>query len=427
MLSKLKNFFYFPGAHYFRFLAKLKLLRWKPYIIVVTGSSGKTTLLHLIESQMGNKAKYSHLANSSYGVPFDILGLKRKTLMVYEWLFLFILAPFMLFKKNPSEKFYVVETDCDRPGEGKFLATLLKPKITLWTGVSRTHTANFNSEATKGKFRKVEKAIAFEYGFFIEKTSELAVVNGDLNFIAEELKRAKGKVVKISIKNLKEYKVGYSGTVYRTEDKTFEFKFLLPKEFFYSLQMMFVVLDKLNIKADLSFKNFSIPPGRSKIFNGIKNTTIIDSTYNATPEAVSAVLNMFSTYPSKDKWLVLGDMIELGNEEREEHENLSEKIAKIKARKIILVGPRLSKYTYTKLRTKNEKLRTNDKKVVSFIMPKEALSYIEKNLRGGETILFKGARFLEGVIENLLEDKRNIDKLPRREKVWEKRRKKFGL
>ena len=128
MINKLKKLFYFPIAYYFRFFAQIQLAIWKPTIIVVTGSSGKTTLLHLIESQLQDKARYSHLANSSYGIPFDILGLKRKNLIIDEWLYLFLLAPLKAFKKPYKEKLYVVETDCDRPHEGKFLADLLK----LW-------------------------------------------------------------------------------------------------------------------------------------------------------------------------------------------------------------------------------------------------------------------------------------------------------
>src|SRR3989344_1007619 len=109
MLSKIKKMFYFPTASYFRFFAKIRLKIWKHYVIVITGSSGKTTLLHLIESQIGDRAKYSHLANSSFGIPFDILGLKRKTFAHYEWVYLFLMAPFCMFKNTPKEKIYVAE------------------------------------------------------------------------------------------------------------------------------------------------------------------------------------------------------------------------------------------------------------------------------------------------------------------------------
>ena len=91
------------------------------------------------------------------------------------------------------------------------------------------------------------------------------------------------------------------------------------------------------------------------------------------------------------------------------------------------MGPRVSKYTYPKLKTQNSKLKSDETEVISFIMPRDVLSYIEKNIKGEEVLLFKGARFLEGVIEHLLLNKEDAKKLPRRERVWEARRRKFGL
>src|ERR1035437_5993680 len=125
MYQKIKHLLYFPVANYFRFFAKIRLKKWNPKIIVITGSSGKTTLLHLVESQLGNLAKYSHEANSSFGIPFDILDIHRKDLTLIEWPIVF-LKPFInAFKSAPKEKIYIVEADCDRPGEGKFLSNFL--------------------------------------------------------------------------------------------------------------------------------------------------------------------------------------------------------------------------------------------------------------------------------------------------------------
>jgi len=420
MFSQLKKFFYFPLSYYFRFFAKVRLVFWKPYIIVVTGSSGKTSLLHLLASQLGDRAKYSYLANSTYGISFDILGLKRKSLEVTEWLDLILKTPLSIFLPSPRQKIYIVEADCDRPGEGKYLASLLKPDITLWMGSGKTHTANFGNQVLNGKAATAEEAVAYEFGYFLEYTKELSIVNGDSKFVKMQLGRSDTPIEKVSITKLDDYKVFKNKTVFKAGDKTYEFLRLLPEEFFYALQISFLLLEKLKIRPDLSFKNFSLPPGRSNIFSGIKDTTIIDCTYNATPDGVASVLNMFARYPSEDKWLVLGDMIELGQEEGIEHEKLAEKIMEVGAKRIILVGPRLSKHTYPKLL----KLKIKTEK---FPMPKEALSYIKGNLKGGETVLFKGARFLEGIIEYLLADRKNSKLLPRREKVWEARRRKFGL
>jgi len=421
MITGIKQLFYFPIAYYFRFWAQIQLNLWKPKIIVITGSSGKTTLLHLIESQIGNKARYSHYANSSYGIPFDILGLGRKDLTPNEWIFLFLLAPFKAFKTIPNEKLYIVEADCDRPNEGKFLARLLKPEITLWISSSLTHSVNFDYLVKNKCFPTVEEAIAYEFGYFVQYTQKMAIVNGDSPLIQKQIERAQIPVKTVTKKALKDYKIHQNSTEFVIEDKKYSINFIVPKDVFYSLQMTFALLQYLKIKPDNTFSEFSLAPGRCSLFKGIKNTTIIDSTYNATPDGVKIILEMFDKYPSKNKWVVLGDMIELGDEEQEEHEKLAEIINDIDLSKVILIGPRVSKYTYPKL---NHELA---KKAEKFLMPKEGLDYVLKNLKGGEIMLFKGARFLEGIIEHLLASKNDISKLVRREKAWQNRRKSWGL
>ncbi len=419
MVGKIKRILYFPIAYYFRFWAKIQLFLWKPRIIVITGSSGKTTLLHLIESQLGKSAKYSHHANSSYGIPFDILGLTRKKLTPDEWIFLFLLAPFRAFKSVPKEKLYVVEADCDRPGEGKFLASFLQPEITLWISSSLTHSINFDRLVKNNNFKSVDDAIAYEFGFFLEHTKKLAIINGDSSLIKEQLVRTAAQIIPISQTSLKSYKILKNRTEFDIEHKKYSINFLVPKDVFYSIQMTIALLDYLKIKPDYIFSKFSLAPGRCSLFSGIKNTTIIDSTYNATPDGVKNILEMFDKYPSRNKWLILGDMIELGDEEKVEHEKIGRIISKMKLEKIILIGPRVSKYIPPILPISQ----------ISqiFQTPKEGLDYILKNTKGEETILFKGARFLEGIIEHLLQDKKDVNKLVRREKAWQNRRKAWGL
>ncbi len=418
MFQKIKKCLYFSVASYFKFFASIKLKIWGPKIIVITGSSGKTTLLHMVESQLGDEAKYSHEANSSFGIPFDILGIHRKDLTFIEWPIIFLSTPFRIFGKIPQEKTYVVEADCDRPYEGKFLSSLLNPEITLWTNISKTHSMNFDRLIENKKFKKIEDAISFEFGFFAEKTKKLLIIDGDDLYQSAQLGRTKAKIIKIFSKNLlKEYKIGLAETKYVFEKDTFSFKYLLPKEVSTSILMVKTLSDYLNIKFDRKFNHFRLPPGRSSCFKGIKDITIIDSTYNANFNSMSAVIKMFAQIESPVKWVVLGDMLEQGKQEKEEHEKLAMLINGYKFEKIVLMGPRISKYT--KPFIKGE--------CVSFLDPKEVLDYLEKNIQGRETILFKGARFLEGVIEHLLTDKNDIKKLPRREKVWEIRRKKWSL
>src|SRR5712691_532805 len=106
MLTSLKKRLYFVVASYFAFWAKIVLRRWQPRIIVVTGSSGKTTLLHLIEAQLGGKAIYSHHANSAIGLPFHILGIGANIEAKYEWFGRLLQAPFKAWRQVPSCKLY---------------------------------------------------------------------------------------------------------------------------------------------------------------------------------------------------------------------------------------------------------------------------------------------------------------------------------
>jgi len=420
MIRVIKRIFYFPLAYYFRFWAKIALNSWKPIIVVITGSSGKTTLLHLIESQIGNKAKYSHHANSAFGIPFNILGLRRKKLTIDEWIFLFLLAPSQAFRTNPKEKLYIVEADCDRPGEGKFLASFLKPEITLWINSGLTHSINFDYLVKNKSFPTVEEAIANEFGSFLKYTKKLAIVNGDNSLIQQNLKEIKIPIEIASKKSLDLYKINENSTEFIIEDKKYSFNFIAPKDMFYSIKMTKLLTKTLNLPFDATFKNLVLPPGRNSIFQGIKDTKIIDSTYNATPDGVKITLEMFDKYPSKNKWIILGDMIELGDKEKDKHEELAEIINSMDLAKAILIGPRISKYTYPKLNLPADKVH-------HFILPKDGLDYILENIKGGETILFKGARFLEGIIEHLLLNKKDIDNLVRRETVWQNRRKAWGL
>lgn len=393
-------------------------------MVVITGSSGKTTLLHLVESQLGEEARYSHEANSSFGIPFDILDIHRKDLTLSEWPIIFILPWVNVFRPVPREKIYVVEADCDRPYEGNFLSNLLKPEVTLWTNVSRTHTMNFERLVRNGTFRSIDEAVAYEFGYFAERTKSLVIINGDLTLIQKQLMRIKCRISKISTKgNINKYEITLVGTKFGLNGEEFTFPYLLPKETSTSILMCLGLLDYLGVDRDKKFTRFELPPSRNSYFKGIKNIIIVDSTYNANLDSMKAIINMFGQIESTNKWVVLGDMLELGSLEREEHEQLAEIILSHKFNRIILMGPRVSKYTYPKL----AKGITAGTVLERFLGPKEVLDYLLKNIKGGEIILFKGARFLEGVVENLLKNKAEAKKLARREKVWEIRREKWGL
>jgi UDP-N-acetylmuramoyl-tripeptide--D-alanyl-D-alanine ligase len=422
MFEQFKKAFYFPIASYFRFFAARRLRKWNPQIIVVTGSNGKTTLLHMLEAQLGDKAKVSHHANSAYGIPFDILDLHRKTMQVSEWFELFIKAPLQVSRPLPKEKIYIVEADADRPNEGKFLAELLKPDITLWVSTGRTHSMNFDALVSEGKFKTVEEAIAYEYGYFLKYSKNLALIDGDSDLEKGQLSRTKAQVRAITKKDfLTKYNVTNEGTELEIKNQKYTFQGLLPEEIYLSVALCRETVEFIGSTFDPKFTYFHLPPGRGTLLTGVKDTLLIDSTYNGNLGSMQATLSMFDAFPAKKKWAILGDMKELGKEEKEEHERLAEILNKMDLERVLLIGKLVGEYTLPLLR----------KEIISvaFRTAPEALDYLHKHIQGKEAILFKGSQsiYLEGLIEPLLKDKEDSAQLPRQDSFWQGKRKQLGF
>jgi UDP-N-acetylmuramyl pentapeptide synthase len=423
MIHTLKKKLYFVIANYFRFFARIVLERWQPQVIVVTGSNGKTTLLHLIESQLKDQAIYSHKANSAFGVPFHILGLERKTLAKTEWVGLFIKAPWLAFRKVPEQDIYVVEVDCDRPNEGKFLGELLRPEITLWVSSDLTHSMNFDAQVNDKTFDSLELAIAHEFGWLVQTTQKLVVLKDDKHMI-DQLNRTQARSKTISLDQLESYKLTKTKSVFVTKKgNKYTLPEIMPKISFIQIGMTHMLMKLLKKGFDPDFKDYKQPPGRSSILKAKNGATLFDSSYNANLASVEAALKTFATYPGKIKWAVIGDMIELGQNEKQEHQKLADLIAREKFDHIILMGPRVKKYTKPKLR----KLIGNKTQLVAFEDPKPVLDYLEQELTGKEVVFFKGARYLEGVIKNLLADPKDAEKLCRQEEYYQQVRKNWHV
>jgi UDP-N-acetylmuramoyl-tripeptide--D-alanyl-D-alanine ligase len=135
---------------------------------------------------------------------------------------------------------------------------------------------------------------------------------------------------------------------------------------------------------------------------------------------MEAIMEMVSVMKEDHKWLVVGDMVEQGEIEKEEHEKLAQVLMDVKPEQVILIGRRTEEYTAPIL-------KKNKINVFTTREPREALKYIEANTKGGEAIVFKGSQYLEWIIEKLLKNPDDRKKLARRNKAAVRRRKNRGL
>ena len=418
--SKLKKRLYFSVAKYFRFFANRAFRRWHPRVIAVTGSAGKTTMLNLLEHEMGKHAHFSHDANSAFGISFDMLGLKGIRGSKIRWIWLLIAAPFRGLLYRHKEPFYVVEIDGERPHEAEFLAEWLKPEVTIWVSIGLSHAIQFEKVVEEGKFSSLSEAITAEFANLPLNTSKRVYIDADSKLMVEATTGIKAKVIPIKKSNLKKYVVYPDSTDFTYGDTTFHFNHPEPKDISFNLFVLQDLMKYLKLPFNPDFSDIKMAPGRCSYFLGKKGIQIVDSSYNAHMISMTSILDMAKRMHAERKWLIIGDIVDQGSIEGEEHEKLAKLIADVKPDRVVLVGHRTKKYTAPKLKELGvSAVATTD--------PRKALAYIEKNITGRETLVFKGSHYLEWVIEKLLADPKDAAKLCRREKAAVQRRNSWGL
>ena len=426
LISKTKKRLYFTVAKYFRFFANHSLKRWHPRVIAITGSVGKTTMLHLLEAQLGTAAHYSHDANSAFGISFDLLNLRGVTGSKLRWLYLFIAAPVKSLFYKHTEPFYVVEIDGERPHETEFLATWLKPEVTLWISLGRSHAIQFEQQVKDGQFKNIDKAITHEFAMLPQYTQKQIYIDGNVAMMNKAIKKIqekhniKAEIITCRKSDLKKYVVYPNRSEFTLDKTVFHFGQPMPRDIAIQLSMLKKLAKYLKLKLRTDLEDLPMPPGRNSYFQGKNGLNLIDSSYNAHLISFESILDMAKAMKASHKWLVIGDMVEQGSIEGEEHTKLADAIAEARPEQVILVGRRTQKYTAPRL----EELGIM---AYSTLEPRNALKYIKQNTTGDETIFFKGSQYLEWIIEKLLLHPSDAEKLPRREKSAQRRRAKRGL
>lgn len=427
---------------YLRFFARIQLAKFDPTIIGITGSAGKTSTRKAISLVLGNnkgKVKESARANSESGIPLNILGLNPINFSALDWLRMIILTPFMLLFNWKSFDFYIVEMGIDSPYPPKnmqYLLTILKPHVGVVLNAGLTHSGSFDHlikdrNATRRK-DKITKLIAKEKGKLVTtmtQTSNIAILNADQkiikdlkrNTIARSITFGKSKRSTLQIMKLSQGEDHFNFNI-KYDGKTYPLKLKgqsLEENFVYTLTAAVAVGAVLGIPPDQSItaleKGFKAPPGRWQVFQGIRNTSIIDSSYNASPLTMQESLTNFNKIAKRShKIAVIGDMRELGLEEKQSHKDLANWI-KSNSDQAFLFGVATKEFTLPVL--KSAKFKASH-----YVRIKDLITDLKKSLKPNTWILVKGSQntiFLERVVEALLKNKKEAGKLCRRGAYWD--------
>lgn len=428
---------------YLKIAAKIQLLKFgNPSIIGIGGSAGKTSLCRILEEILKEKykVKASRGLNTEIGIPLSILNISPKDYSLKDWVRMVILVPIRLLTFWKKYDYCIVEMAIDRPDDMERNLKVVRPKIGVLTNIQIEHSENFDTHIKKTPKNRTEEILKL-----IQKEEELlltslpkkgiAILNIDDKRIKSLKEKIKANKITISQKEKnadlflasKEIKKNsFSMNILYKNKKHFLFlKRPLSEAYIYTILLAIATAKACNIKIEDSIKTiqekFTLPPGRLSIFEGIKNTTIIDSSYNAQPIAMKDALNFLSVLgKEKRKVAILGDMRELGKEAKKMHQEIAKDIIR-NVDFAILIGPLMKKYVAPILEKSKKEFK-------SFFTFGEAKNFILKTIKNGDIILVKGSQntlLLERAVEMLLRNKKDIKKLCRRKPSWEEKRKKI--
>ncbi len=338
-------------------------------ILSITGTNGKTTTKELIAAVLSKKFKVNYTKgnlNNHIGVPLTLLSM------------------------DTSTEFGVVEMGANHPGEIKVLSEIANPDFGIITNIGKAHLEGF------GSFEGVINTKSELYNFLREKGAK-CFINADNELLMKQSKDLK----KITYGTSTSYFL--SGEITSSENYLVA-KVLFPKGWLYLKTKLVGNYNFENLLAAACVgKYFGVDPlliqaaldeyqpsnNRSQLIKKEKNTIIMDA-YNANPTSMMASLTNFSEIKNEQKWLILGDMLELGDVSEEEHQKIVDFIDQQEFDEVFLVGNQFMATTSLK-----EKKKFDHVELLS--------NYLKTQPIENKLILIKGSRgiHLERVLEFL--------------------------
>ncbi|MFA3904972.1 D-glycero-beta-D-manno-heptose 1,7-bisphosphate 7-phosphatase [Fusobacterium nucleatum] len=335
-------------------------------VVGITGSNGKTTTKDIVYSLLSVKAKTLKTEgnyNNHIGLPYTLLNV------------------------TDEEKFVVLEMGMSSLGEIRILGEISSPNYAIITNIGDSHI----------EFLKTRDNV------FKAKTELLEFVNKENTFVCGDDKYlAKLDVNKIGFNKSNTYKI----ESYKFSDKGSKFV-LDGKEYEMSL------LGKHNISNTAIAIELAKKIGLTdeEIENGLKKIKIsnmrfqeikigediyINDAYNASPTSMKAAIDTLNEiYNDKYKIAILGDMLELGDNEIDYHIDVLNYLLDKKIKLIYLYGERMKKAYDIFMKSKSEEYR------FWYYPTKEGIVESLKNIKMEKVILLKASRgtALEDIIK----------------------------
>ncbi len=326
-------------------------------ILAITGSNGKTTTKELVSRVLAKKYTISVTKgnlNNHIGVPLSLLQMDKYT------------------------QFGIIEMGTNHFGEITTLCKIAQPNYGLITNVGKAHIEFF------GSLEGVEKAKGELYDY-LSANNGTPFYNSDNPILVKMISER-------TFKDTVAYNHEKNGAELIPSDTDNPFlRFSLNGKTVntqmvgdYNLDNAIAALTMAKCfgiaeeDAIAAIESYKPDNNRSQLINTGKNLAILDA-YNANPSSMEAAILNFSQQQLNNKMLILGDMLELGNSSRTEHQHIIELIEEKEFNKVFLVG-------------KAFQAADSNKKFTSFSTTDELCQYLKKHEIKGYSILVKGSR-----------------------------------
>ncbi len=407
-------------------LARGIVAKYRPIIVMITGSVGKTSTKDAVAAALSGRY---HLRaseksyNSEFGVPLTIIGAKNPWENASGWVRVIQEALALLLLPNLYPKLLVLEVGADRPGDLARILAISTPDAVVVTRLPDV-PVHVEAYATPQAVRDEEFSPAYALGagcpLIISADDEHAVAMAKrLNVNVHTVGYSGGADVHLETpvftEGGMEAKAHSCGQTY-----TLRAAHALGRTQLYAPAMALALATTLHLSVDEALEGltkYAPPPGRARVLKGKHGSTLIDDSYNASPAAVEEALSALPLVPGKRRIVVLGDMLELGRYSVQEHKRIGKVVAS-NADLLVTVGERAEAVRSAALQSGMQ-----ESSVQGYTTALEAGHKLRELVREGDVLLIKGSQSMrmERIVEVLLEDPSDARLLVRQDREWKRR------
>ena len=430
----MKNTFKKGITYILQIESRLVLYKYKPKVIAITGSVGKTSTkdaVYAVFSKITYVRKSEKSFNSEIGLPLTVLGIPNGWSNPLSWAANVFRGLWLFIWPHKYPKWLVLEVGVGKPGDMKKTASWLKTDAVIITAIGETppHIEFFNSHKHLVEEKKELIKTLKQEGLLVLNADDedvLAMKTGSKHRTTTYGFKQDADILGSGDSIFYDNKGIPKGIVFRVDEEGKSLPVVIEGVF--GRNHIYASLASLALISGLKFnmleaidalKNYDVPPGRMRLLGGINHSLIIDDTYNSSPFACEAALKTLGEIKYKEtstrKIAVLGDMLELGKHTMEAHKNIG-KIAKDNVEVLVVVGPRAKGIKEGAMDS-----GMNEANTFEFLDSYQAAEFMKTFVQKGDLVLVKGSQGMrmERVTAALLLDQKNKDKLlVRQDEEW---------